>query len=928
MTTIEYDLDHSGGLMEQIQSLVAPPVSDERRRRRDRVREHRRHGRAINHDSCDSCKEGGDLLCCDRCPASFHLQCHDPPLEEDELPPGEWLCHRCQLSPESKDDETASNCSNASSRSSKSSTKNRLKRQYSEEDTSPIFTENEHPLLSLAKAARLMNPVQFELPKDIACTIPLPGSSKRRVSTRGPQKKVPHELDNGIVPLPAKLCFTCSKSCRVAPLLQCDFCPLLFHMDCLTPPMTSFPTGRWMCPNHVENVTDEKLLKSVSLVERVKLWDKYSGRIDQHAVKLKFLQKIHQKNPPFRRKYTHPQRKTIAVPQAIIDHYESPPYLLPAPRGIVDPFPPDLPSQSTTTLLTNSNNNNTDEDIHEATLEEQEEWLAGVVALQTSIAKLLAQKQLHKSSGDLSKPETLLTSKPTASVAPVVQKDSEFSDNVPNKKSTDISDCEKILLNGAPACDNLLNGPYGAVSLLNNSSSVNGDIDTTSSPRIKTDPVIIRTRSNSTDSIKGTLPNERGSSSSALSIPTSSGKNILISAINKNNNTVVTKVVQSSSQGKVVLPSNFTNKNVSGNNATSILSPRSGQSVIKIPSTGNNTRLSSISNTGTSSPKVITVSASSLGNKGGITGRSNTMKTSNKGGITGSSNTMKTSNINNNITSQPAIINLNNNLQQCIDSNTEFELSKIDEKLVQILAWQRLQHLLSPKRLSSPSPTSSSNCKGVLNTILTSSGNEVRARAVLCPLTGKGQAVPMSFRSLSIGTGADMDVCLGQFGFCNFISSKHACIFYDEMTRHYELLNYSEHGTTVDNVLYSCDFSDKPSTTPQPSSMVAAVREVIGRGRKKKQKPVEIKPPVEEKDKMSAKATCEFHRPCGCKVSSSSLIGGSGAGWEGTALLHHGSYIKVGCLQFVFSIVDQATESVTEKKEPMSLLKTHLKAAQ
>lgn len=49
------------------------------------------------------------------------------------------------------------------------------------------------------------------------------------------------------------------------------------------------------------------------------------------------------------------------------------------------------------------------------------------------------------------------------------------------------------------------------------------------------------------------------------------------------------------------------------------------------------------------------------------------------------------------------------------------------------------------------------------------------------------------------------------------------------MTRHFELLNYSEHGTTVDNVLYSCDFSDKQATTPQPSNVVAAVREIINK---------------------------------------------------------------------------------------------------
>lgn len=53
---------------------------------------------------------------------------------------------------------------------------------------------------------------------------------------------------------------------------------------------------------------------------------------------------------------------------------------------------------------------------------------------------------------------------------------------------------------------------------------------------------------------------------------------------------------------------------------------------------------------------------------------------------------------------------------------------------------------------------------------------------------------------------------------------------------------------------------------------------------------------------------------CGCKASSSSLIGGSGAGWEGTALLHHGSYIKLGCLQFVFSIAEFAVKQPKEEE--------------
>lgn len=109
-----------------------------------------------------------------------------------------------------------------------------------------------------------------------------------------------------------------------------------------------------------------------------------------------------------------------------------------------------------------------------------------------------------------------------------------------------------------------------------------------------------------------------------------------------------------------------------------------------------------------------------------------------------------------------------------------------------------------------------------------------------------------------------MDVCLTNYGHCSYISGKHACIFYDEVrlshaapctascpaatssicsllcvcvclcmclcvlqnTKHYELLNYSEHGTTVDNVLYSCDFSEK-ALPAAPSSLVARVQGLI-----------------------------------------------------------------------------------------------------
>ncbi|XP_055724636.1 chromodomain-helicase-DNA-binding protein 5-like isoform X4 [Salvelinus fontinalis] len=46
---------------------------------------------------CRVCKDGGELLCCDTCPSSYHIHCLNPPLPE--IPNGEWLCPRCMCTP-------------------------------------------------------------------------------------------------------------------------------------------------------------------------------------------------------------------------------------------------------------------------------------------------------------------------------------------------------------------------------------------------------------------------------------------------------------------------------------------------------------------------------------------------------------------------------------------------------------------------------------------------------------------------------------------------------------------------------------------------------------------------------------------------------------------------------------------------------------
>lgn len=44
------------------------------------------------------------------------------------------------------------------------------------------------------------------------------------------------------------------------------------------------------------------------------------------------------------------------------------------------------------------------------------------------------------------------------------------------------------------------------------------------------------------------------------------------------------------------------------------------------------------------------------------------------------------------------------------------------------------------------------------------------------------EAVAMRYRVLNVGKGSSNDVDLDKFGYCNFISSKHATIFFDDVS--------------------------------------------------------------------------------------------------------------------------------------------------
>ncbi|TSK13189.1 Transcription intermediary factor 1-alpha [Bagarius yarrelli] len=87
-TTTKASLPDSTGVQSQNQQQASPPAGEQQTEKSPELEED------PNEDWCAVCQNGGELLCCDKCPKVFHLSCHIPILNAS--PSGEWYCTFCR----------------------------------------------------------------------------------------------------------------------------------------------------------------------------------------------------------------------------------------------------------------------------------------------------------------------------------------------------------------------------------------------------------------------------------------------------------------------------------------------------------------------------------------------------------------------------------------------------------------------------------------------------------------------------------------------------------------------------------------------------------------------------------------------------------------------------------------------------------------
>uniref|UniRef100_A0A182QMV5 PHD finger protein 12 n=1 Tax=Anopheles farauti TaxID=69004 RepID=A0A182QMV5_9DIPT len=865
------DMMATGGLMPFIQALIKPPESMDSAGRNQQKRSnhpyYRKPGRGHNNDTCDACQEGGALLCCDRCPSSFHLGCHDPPLSEQEIPYGQWVCHTCKCKSASvgmddsvglgeklrlRDRSLSHKSSNSSSSGGKNSNDGDPMDSFTldSEPTTPSSelsgrevgsisrlnsaaslltesTEQTEPRTpvepcgnecktnpafeQLIEAARMLNPKQFELPSDMEKHFPFPGTDKADRNGKRAKLRKMHEFDGqGLVPLPARTCHSCGASCRKAPLVACDYCDLLFHQDCLDPPLTAMPTTMWMCPNHVEQFVDAKMVTTVSATERLRLWNQYSSDIDPEIVKIEFLRKAHRRSSLFRMKLKLRQRTKITVPPAIEYHYINRAPLLPPLR---------------TFLRSRQVNPSAHfENVCPVRYEDN-------VLLQLVEHELAAIGQADERMG-------------------FERVNTDDSDEEGEEEANDKTDVQ-----GGPK-----------------EPAHGNEVDCTAEIKAKAIAEESETKENENFNIneeKNKRKNHYDIAKQELAHLDPTVINVL--ALQRFQQLIADHpdcLVTSTSNGATVSPKDSIETLCQNDDLKKMPLPSELLTKEDIERIANEFTLAN--------------GGSARKEKGGI-----------------------------------------------LKPNAHDAAPLLEKE-------RSVRALVTQAAVSDATVTTSTKKDSLAELteqiVHQANGQQIRVRAALTWIdleqdgyfafekVNASDAICMSYRSFTIGSGPGNDVTLAKYGPCCSTSSRHAIIFYDEVTRMFELINYSEFGTEVNGHLYACDFSEHTlggeghhAAGMDGSSTDGGSAGAGGKNDTRAQLKQDVQSILEKARKTSEQTReeefyatkCMADRPLPvCKCAPERRIPTRARGWEGTAILYHGALVRFGCHAFIFTIVD------------------------
>ncbi|XP_039154045.1 PHD finger protein 12 [Drosophila simulans] len=861
MSKLDQDPNASLSIMEQIKQLIRPPPNeDEKMMQRSTNTKHpyyRRPGRGHNHDYCDACEEGGNLLCCDRCPSSFHLQCHDPPLSEEDIPSGQWLCHSCRMSklsqppasskassvervPSAGSGSRANTPSSGDLESIPLKIRNLRKRSNSERNSTekllakmPLAIQRAldpnkkpTPLDDVIRAATMMNPQQFSLPPELELHTQFPGNGKvqpvqphppsgnggnRRCAGNQRRNSKPFELDaQGLVPLPAKTCFYCTRSCKRAPLISCDYCPLYFHQDCLDPPLTALPAGLWMCPNHAENFIDANMTNSISATERVRLWNRFHQPLDHENVKLEFFRRVNTRNPPFRIKRNLRARAHIEVPAIVRYHYDHPPPLLPSMR-------------QTLRYDRVKRRNNLPTEVEEISRESvTESLLKDLEALRSAHAKF---REIQREFGTL---ET------------AVDGDSD-SDPSPEDKRTET------------------NTPADKV----NGEVVSENPNTESDVQASEQPSVVKVESKTSPEVEASFEEDEEDSKKATGIIDADLLHLDVDIIKKLAHQRLQQLVEEHPE----IVTQYKNRTATrrlrqltaadGSHVAGETAALQGQLA---PEDMNRFSLLFTSET-----------SSILAQKNGNAADEDPAMALHPA-----------------LATAAAIAAADAAAESYVprarsDTEKAYELaSRLEIKLLQ--------------------------CKVQARAVMTPLGDMLEDSRWFSSL-GLDHSIFMRYRTLYIGYGGHYSpsttlaqtetVDLSAIGYCCRISPQHAIIFYDEFSKSYELINYSEFGTEVNGQLYACDVTDRMTThagkpmRPDDAELKKRVDEMLDKRRN-------INRQFETK-KIDKERLAPMVKPA-CRCMNAGPVPMVDGAWEGSAVLAHGSLLRFGCLSFVFVV--------------------------